>query len=391
MDHKQLSKIDGLLKEMVDTSFAAGASVLVLKDGEERYYGQAGLRDIENNLPFERNTISRLYSMSKPITSLAAMILLEDGAYELDDPVSKYIPSFNNQVIADRYDRFPVTRPATIRDLLNMSAGLAYGGVLNVTEHETNDLINEGVSRIGTNNEMSTMEFANRLGKLPLMFQPGCGFNYSTCADVMGAVIEAISGKSFGEFLHKRILDPLSMNDTEFYVSSNKQSRLSKVYEDTNEGLKEYTYNHLIINLKGDHKPAFESGGAGLFSTIDDYAKFATMLQNGGITKEGQKIIGSKTIEFMRSASTQDAVRPMFYKGWGDTGYDYCNFLRIMKDSTKSPILAVNGEYGWDGWLGCYFINVPSENMTFLMMMQRANAGTTNYTRRIRNVVYSAL
>ena len=391
MDQKQLSKIDTLLKEMVDNSFAAGASVLVLKDGKEQYYGQAGHRDIDNNLPFDRSTISRLYSMSKPITSVAAMILLEDGAYELDDPVSKYIPSFKDQVVAEGYNRFPVSRAATIRDLLNMSAGLAYGGVNNVTEHESGELIAEGVKRIGSDNEMSTMEFAQRTGELPLIFQPGCGFNYSTCADIMGAVIEKVSGQSFGEFLHKRIFDPLGMADTDFYVPNSKQDRLSKVYEDTPNGLKEYTYNHLIINLSGDHKPAFESGGAGIFSTIDDYALFATMLHNGGISKDGQRIIGSQTIDFMRSASTEDKVRPMFLKGWGDTGYDYCNFLRIMKDSSKSPTLAINGEYGWDGWLGCYFINVPSHNMTFLMMMQRADAGTTNYTRRIRNVVYSAL
>ena len=391
MDKTQLNKIDNLLNEMVDTKFAAGASVLVIKEGHEEYYGQAGFRDIENTLPFNRDTVSRLYSMSKPVTSLASMILLEEGAYELDDPVSKYISSFNNQVIADRYDRIPVSRPATIRDLLNMSAGLAYGGVMNPTEHETDILITEGVNRISTDNEMTTMEFADRIGHIPLMFQPGEGFNYSTCADVMGAVIEKISDMPFGEFMQKKIFDPLDMTKTGFYVPSADIDNLSKVYKEVADGLEEYTYNNLLINLKGDHKPAFESGGAGLFSTIDDYAKFALMLQNGGISPDGERIIGAKTIEFMTGASTQDNVRPMFRKSWGDNGYDYCNFLRIMKDSSKSPILSINGEYGWDGWLGCYFINVPSEKLTFLMMMQKADAGTTNFTRRIRNVVYSSL
>lgn len=390
MNKAHLSKLDAIMQEMVDTEFVAGCSILVLQDGEEQYFGAKGYRDIENKIPFTRDTMIRLYSMSKPVTAVAAMILLEEGKLALHDNVCDILPAFRDQCYADRYERIPVKKPMRVKDLLNMTSGLTYNGILNVTEAMLCGLVDEGIGRIGSDNEMTTMEFAERIAKLPLMFSPGEGYNYSFSADVLGAVIEKVSGMRFSEFLKERIFEPLGMNDTDFYVPAEKQNRLSKVYEKTEEGLKEYNYNNLLINLKADHAPAFESGGAGLMTTLDDYAKFATMLQKGG-TVDGVRIIGEQTIKFMTEASMEDMPLEMYHKNMGNDGYEYCNLIQIMKDPSKAIAISTKGEYGWDGWLGPYFINDPVNKVTMLVGMQLTNAGTTPYTRKLKNIVFSSI
>lgn len=390
MNKAHLSKLDAIMQEMVDTEFVAGCSILVLQDGEEQYFGAKGYRDIENKIPFTRDTMIRLYSMSKPVTAVAAMILLEEGKLALHDNVCDILPAFRDQCYAERYERIPVKKPMRIKDLLNMTSGLTYNGILNVTEAMLCGLVDEGIGRIGSDNEMTTMEFAERIAKLPLMFSPGEGYNYSFSADVLGAVIEKVSGMRFSEFLKERIFKPLGMNDTDFYVPAEKQNRLSKVYEKTEEGLKEYNYNNLLINLKADHAPAFESGGAGLMTTLDDYAKFATMLQKGG-TVDGVRIIGEQTIKFMTEASMEDMPLEMYHKNMGNDGYEYCNLIQIMKDPSKAIAISTKGEYGWDGWLGPYFINDPVNKVTMLVGMQLTNAGTTPYTRKLKNIVFSSI
>lgn len=390
MDKNHLSKLDDVMQEMVDTGFVAGCSILVLKDGEEQYFNAKGYRDIENKIPFTRDTVIRLYSMSKPVTAVAAMILLEEGKLALHDNVCDIIPAFKDQTYADGYNRIPVKKPMRVKDLLNMTSGLTYNGILNVTEAMLCGLVDEGINRIGSDNEMSTMEFAERIAEIPLLFSPGEGYNYSFSADVLGAVIEKVSGMRLSDFMKERIFKPLGMNETDFYVPADRQNRLSKVYEQTENGLKEYNYNNLIINLKADHAPAFESGGAGLMTTLDDYAKFATMLQKGG-TVNGVRILGEKTVKFMTEASMEEQTLDMYHKKMGNDGYEYCNLIQIMKDPSKAIAISSKGEYGWDGWLGPYFINDPVNKVTMLVGMQLTNAGTTPYTRKLKNVVFSSI
>lgn len=390
MIHEQLKKIDDILSAIVDDKFAAGASCLILDNGKEAYYGEKGFIDIKNNKPVKRDSIFRLYSMSKPLTAAAAMLLVEDGLLDMNQPVGDYIPSFKNQTVADGYNRLSVNRPMKVKDLLNMTSGLSYCGILNTTEHMASELTDEAIKRIGTDNEMSTYEFANRLGEFPLIFSPGERFNYSYSADVLGAVIEVVSKMKFSEFLQKRLFEPLGMKDTGFYVPADKQDRLTKVYENTPEGLKEYNYNHLIINLKMDHAPAFESGGAGLVSTLDDYSHFAMMLLNNGVY-EGKRVMMPGTVKYFTEGGTEDGPKECL-KGWdGMNGFEYANLMRVMKDPSKAVTISSMGEYGWDGWLGPYFINDPTHKVTILFMLQLTNAGTTTYTRRIRNVVYSSV
>lgn len=391
MNTEHLKKIDLLMNEMVESGFSSGASTLVIKDGVEIYYGEAGYADISGKIPHKRDSIFRLYSMSKPITGATAMAAMEDGLLDVNLPVKDFIPSFANQKFEENGELKPVYRDAKVKDLLNMTAGLSYGGDWNLNTKGTSLIADEGIGRLDTDNEMTTLEFATRMGEVPLLFSPGEGFSYSYCADILGAVIEVATGMKFSEYMRKRILDPLGMEDTGFFVPEDKQSRLVKVYSQTDEGLKEFDYNNLIINLKMNHAPGFESGGAGLVSTLDDYAKFASMLLNKGIYN-GKQILNPGTVKYFTEADIEDGGPKSAMKYWdGMNGCAYANLLKICKEPGKAVTLSSSGEYGWDGWLGPYFLNDPAHNMTVLHMLQRTDSGTTSYMRRIKNVIFSIL
>lgn len=390
MNQKKLAQLQNLLQEMTDTGFISGVNCMVIQNGIEQCYYEAGMRDISGQLPITRDTIFRLYSMSKPITSVAVMILLEKGKLDLLDPVSKFLPGFSQPYKIVDGMSVPVTRPVTIQNLLNMTSGLVYLGEGNPAEVRTQALFEEMISRLEGEKPITTQEFANRLGKLPLAFTPGEKWQYGASADVLGAVVEVVTGMSFGEFLSERIFQPLGMKDTGFYVPAEKQHRLAKVYQATENGLTENTFSHLGIRHSMDTPPAFASGGAGLASTIDDYARFAQMLLQQG-SLEGTEILSPKTVEFMTNAHLTPAQQNYVNQWESLPGYTYANLLRIMKDPDAAVFFGSKGEYGWDGWLGTYFMNDPAHNLTFLIMHQKTDSGTTAYTRKLRNVLFSAL
>ena len=373
----------------IENKELAGLNFMVLQDGKEQLYAEAGFANVEEKKKFKRDTIVRLYSQSKPITVAAAMLLIQDGIIELYEPVGDYIESFRNQEIVEDGIRRPVRddRPMFIKDLLDMTSGLVYPFVNSPAEIGTGDLYDEMIQRFSSDNMMSTMEFADRLGKLPLAFQPGDHFRYGTSADILGAVIEKASGKKLGEFMKERIFEPLNMKDTGFYVPDEKMDRYATAYHCGGSELKAYSGNNLGIRDDGK-KNAFESGGAGLFSTIDDYANFARMLMNGG-TFEGKEILTKRTVKFMTSPQlTDDQQKDMAC--WSTLGgFSYGNLMRIMKNPDKAGIMAGQGEYGWDGWLGPYFCNDPESRRTVLMLTQRVDYGTGPVTRKLRNIIFS--
>lgn len=386
LNRTKLARLADVLQEMVDTGFVAGVTCMVLQDGEEQCYYEAGFQDSANQIPIARNTIFRLYSMTKPITSAAVMMLLEDGKLDLLEPVSKYLPGFLNQTVIRNGMETPVSRPVTIQNLLNMTSGLTYDGQNCVTEVRTGALFQEAADKLSSPHPLSTVEFMNRLGKIPLAFEPGEKWQYGASADVLGAIVEIVSGMRFGEFLEKRIFAPLGMKDTAFYVPQDKQSRLSKVYEATPDGLKTYHGSHLAVQNRMERNPAFESGGAGLVSTIDDYAAFAQMLlQNGSC------LLSPKTVEFMTGSRLMPALQNDVNRWESMPGYTYANLLRIMTNPEIAVSMGSRGEYGWDGWLGPYMTNDPANRLTLLIMQQKTGSGTTEYTRKIRNVVFSSL
>lgn len=390
LNQKKLARLADLLREMVVTGFVAGINCMVLQNGEEQCYYEAGFQDAANRVPIARDTIFRLYSMTKPITSAAVMMLLEDGKIDLLDPVGRYLPGFQNQCIVKNGVLMPVFHPVTIQNLLNMTSGLTYGGENCITEVRTDALIQEVTGKMTTPEAISTVALMNRLGEIPLAFEPGRKWQYGTSADVLGAIVEVVSGMRFGEFLEKRIFAPLGMKDTAFYVPQEKQSRLSKVYEPTPDGLRTFYDSHLAVQNRMEISPAFESGGAGLVSTIDDYAAFTQMLLHNGSFR-GVTLLSPKTVAFMTGARLMPALQDYVNQWENLPGYTYANLLRIMIAPELAVSMGSKGEYGWDGWLGPYMTNDPANRMTLLIMQQKTGSGTTEYTRKIRNIVFSSL
>lgn len=402
MKLENLKFIQNVLDDAVKNKELAGVNLLVCKDGNEIGYWQSGLSDIEKNINYNRNTICRMYSMSKTVTCVAAMILIEEGKLDLADELSKYLPSFKNMEVC--YDKgrngktVKSNRPILIQDLMNMTAGFSYGAYFEDAprgQHLTSDLITELNNDVITNNKITTQDFAERLSKIPLDFEPGTDYSYSFCADVIGAVIEKITSQKFSDFLKQRIFYPLGMNDTDFYVPPEKQNRLSKVYRCVNDGknnqLELFNNCNLGIQDKMDHAPSFESGGAGLCSTVDDYMKFANMLVNGG-ELNGIRILQKKTVDYIRSARLRENLQEKFNQKMEHlSGYTYCNFMRIAFEPGRCKSLTDYEEFGWDGWLGPYLSVDIKNNLTIVMTMQRCDSGTTSTTRRVKNIIYSSL
>lgn len=388
MRKEKLLRVNEIMDELVRDGEIAGISALIVQNGTEQHYYETGYADIAHQTPLKRDTIFRLYSMTKPITAAAVMLLFEDGKIDLVDPVSKYLPGFKNPHIYVAGKKQPAGREPAIYHLLSMTSGLTYGGDDENGTATWNLIVETGDSQYSAN-PIGTVEFANRLGQCPLAFTPGERFCYGLSADVLAAIVEVVSGMRYGDFLKERIFEPLGMTDTDFYVPAEKQHRLSLVYEKTDDGLKEYYTNHLAILNKMDIRPAYEAGGAGLVSTIDDYIKFGQMLLNKGIYN-GKRIMSEKTVEYMTTGKLYGGPRTDFDTWDGLQGFDYRNLMRIANEPGLFTFNASVGEYGWDGWLGPYFANLPKENATILLMMQKTDTGTAPFTRRLRNVIAAA-
>ncbi|WP_379152369.1 serine hydrolase domain-containing protein [Paenibacillus sp. sgz5001063] len=390
LDLNIINQLKKTLKKSIDNKEIAGANFMVIKNGNEVFYHEDGMADLETGRAISRNSIFRLYSMTKPVTATSIMMLLERGDIDLFDPVSQYIPGFKNQQVENNGELKPVTREVNIHDLLNMTSGLVYGGTDKAGQY-TDALFQDLGSRLYGEDPMSTMEFANRLGQGPLSFEPGSFWQYGTSADVLGAIVETVSGIRYGQFLNKEIFEPLGMKDTGFWLSEEQRVRLAKVYQDDGEGgLKAYMDSHLGIFHHMDREPAFESGGAGLVSTIDDAAKFTTMLMNQGSYK-GVQLLKPRTVQYMTSARLSDWQQKGFDTWHSLQGHSYGNQMRIMTDTGKAGVIGGQGEYGWDGWLGAYFCNSPLDGLTVLFMIQKKDAGTLPITRKLRNIVISSL
>lgn len=390
MDKGVLSNIQVVLDDMVETGFGAGASVMVIHKGEEQCYYESGYRDLEKKDKITRDTLFRLYSMSKPVTSLAVMMLIEKGIIDVLEPVAKYLPAFSKMRYLNGIgDVVECTTPVTIQQLLNMTSGISYPGCYNMSDTAVDAVFNEGYKRLYTDDAYTTMELVNEVAKCPLAFKPGEIWRYGFSADVLGALVESVSSMKYSEFLSKYVFEPLNMKDTGFYVKPEDQYRLCRTYMDVDGKLEEYTGDNLLIQNRMMTPPKFESGGAGLVSTIDDYSHFTKMLMNGG-EYEGRKILSKKTIEFMTSSYLTPAQQ--IGVNWDQLGgFSYANLLRVMREPGLASSISSRGEYGWDGWLGTYMMNDPANDLTILMMTQKKDTGTTEYTRRVRNVVFSAL
>lgn len=408
MFFKNSDKVQFVLDDFVAKKEAAGLNLLVCKDGNEIGYWQAGFADLEKAQPYQRDTIARLYSMTKPVTAIAAMILMEEGKLDFAAEVFRYLPEFKDVKVCTDHGRTgkpkTASRPILIQDLLNMTSGYGYGawgeGAF-YGEHLTSKLIadlNED-EKDGGKNQITTREFAHRIAQIPLNFEPGTEYNYGYSADILGSVIEEVSGTRLSEFMKERIFKPLAMNDTDFYVPESKQKRLAKVYrsvEDWSSGqekrqLQLFTDCNLGVQDKMNHRPAFESGGAGLCSTIDDYMNFALMLANGG-SFNGRRILSENTVRRLSDFRLMPSVQQTFdIKMPHLAGYSYCNLMRVAANPGACNVFTNKGEFGWDGWLGPYVSVDRESGLTIIMTMQRCDSGTTSAARCARNIIYSSL
>ena len=391
MNTAHLSNIQNVLDNSVLKGKISGANCLIFKDGKELGYWESGLADIEAGVPFKRNTICRLYSMSKPVTSVGVLKLLEEGKIDLDQCVSEYLPEFQNLKVCDNGKIRKSWRPLKIQDLMNMTSGYTYGGDDDEGRRQTSRLIGELNEHFDT---ITTREFARRIAEIPVTFEPGTSYEYGFSADILGALIEAVSGKKFSQYMKENIFDPLGMKDTGYWVPASEQKRLSKVYRRPSDGTNHptlFTNNNLGIQDKMDKEPAFESGGAGLVSTIDDYMRFVRMLVNGG-ELDGVRILQEGTVRFMSTAKLRTNLQQVFdCKMEHLSGYSYTNLCRVCIEPDQCKFLAQKGEFGWDGWLGPYMMIDPVNKIGLVYLQQMCDSGLTDTMREIRNILYSAM
>lgn len=387
-DYKET--MDNLIAREVAEGGVMGASALVLHRGKEIYYNAFGFADGERGIPMKRDTIIHLYSMSKPITAAAVMILMERGELDVWDPVSRYLPAFREPRVwsAEEQREIPAGRELTVWDLLNMTSGIPYPDMAHEPGRRMDGVVRELIARRERGEAADTQEYARQIATVPLCFQPGESWMYGYSADILGAIVEIISGKRFGAFLREEIFEPLGMVDTGFYVPGEKLGRFAQYYDRTAQGkLKIHTGSHLGEYYGED--VAFESGGAGLVSTLDDYSRFASMLVRKG-NCGGRQLLGRKTVEFMtRNQLTAEQRKSMV---WDSTrGYGYSCLMRVLVDPAEAGTNASLGEYGWDGWTGNYVTMDPSEDLVFLYFIQRCGAGMTPLVRKLRSATYAAL
>jgi CubicO group peptidase (beta-lactamase class C family) len=383
----KLARIGDFFRNEIATGKIPGAILLIQQHGHPVYFENFGVRDIDSRHPMTPDTIFRLYSMSKPITSVAAMMLVEEGKLALGDPVSKYIPAFADvKVGVEKPDDTgklalvlePLKHPITVEDLLRHTSGLTYGfyGDSAVRKLYANSDLFEG--------DFDNAQFAARIAKLPLAEQPETLWDYGHSTDVLGRVIEVASGQSLFSFEKQRLLDPLGMTDTAFYVAdANKRPLLAQPLPD----------DRFVSPIAGIRDPMtprrWESGGAGMVGTIGDYARFAQMLLNGG-SLDGRRYLKPETVAAMTSdhiGPETHIARDYFYFPGAGSGFGLGFAVRTAQPAeTPSP----PGEYRWDGVAGTFFLIDPKDDMFVICMMQSPSQRGRIETA-VRDLVYQAL
>ena len=377
----------GRAVEVMDRTIArheeTGAALVVTRGGEVIFSHSAGLADADSGTEFTIDTICRAYSCTKVATAAACMQLIERGLLDTADELSWYIPSFAGAYYL-RGGRKHESPPIRIRDLLNMTSGIPYPGDGREGGSGASDLWGRLDAGIRGGKPMTTQEFAEEAGKCPLIFPAGQEWMYGASADVLGAVIEKVSGITLQEYMKKNILDPLGMEDTAFFVPAEKRDRLAVLYDGAGEHPKKPDYVNLCI-YDAESEPAFCSGGAGLFSTAADYAKLGAALSG-----EGGAVLSKAALDFFTVNGLSKEQRSSF--NWESTrGFGYANLMRILEDPNEAGLLAPTSAFGWDGWTGTYLLCDRKNDISVTLFLQRCGAGTSRLSRMVVNAVYSEI
>jgi len=383
LDARSLDRMHALVQEYVTAGRHAGAVSLVARHGKLVDLRAYGYRDLEAKLPMEPDTIMRIYSMTKVITGVAALQLFEHGRFRLSDPVTNWIPELANPTVCvggtpDNPKLEPARTPITIKMLMNHTAGYTYD------DDYSPKLVAEIYKRANLWDSPSLDEFVGKLAKLPLVSQPGTEFNYGVGFDVLGLLIERISGEKFNAYCEKHILEPLGMEDTGFDVPPEKISRLARLYEHDPDGKLREAKVRSGVYAEKDRGIA--GGGGGAFSTIGDYARFAQMLLNGG-QLDGARILGRKTVEFALANSLSHLPRVTY--SWSESdGWGLICAVRI--DLGKGDDLGSIGAFSWNGFATTDFLADPREQLLMLYFAQYVPEDDQMYMK-FRNTVYQAL
>jgi CubicO group peptidase (beta-lactamase class C family) len=375
----RLQKLSDAFKREIDKGTIPGVTIMVARRGQIGWFEALGRQNPAGATPMAQNSIFRIFSMTKPIVSVAIMMLLEDGYLLLNDPVAKYIPEFSNQKVGvesnGKLDLVPPVRPMTVHDLLRHTSGITY-------DHTGNSLVQQLYKETRLRSrKISNAEHAALVASLPLLCQPGAEWNYSRSTDILGHIIEVVSGKSLSAFLTERILAPLQMTETAFHTGAENTDRLTEPFAaDPWSGEKVQLFNML-------EQPVMESGGGGLVSTTMDYARFCQMLLGRG-TLDGARIIGHKTLQLMASDHLGPKVRvdsPMLPAGHG-FGLGFA----VRTHQGMAPFAGSVGQFYWSGMAGTFFWIDPKEELFTVFMSQ--GPGQREYFRTLtRSMVYAAL
>ncbi|MDR1732421.1 MAG: beta-lactamase family protein [Synergistaceae bacterium] len=355
-----------LLKRFTCSGVAVGVAAMVMKKGETVFCDYSGYADLANRIPVGEDTIYRIFSMTKPVTVVALLKLYEQGYFRMFDPVSKFLPQFGETRYyhPNSFSGFEVRKsdiPLEIGHLFTMTAGLPYpvAKYPSCARYKEVDIPPYG-------GDFPMEKLLEELGAEPLSCAPGSRFLYGYGTDVLGGVLEAITGMRLGDFMRREIFEPLGMKDTGFYLNEEQASRLSGIYEKGEDGAWREAVSYMRPPLV---RPSFESGGAGLYSTMQDYNIFAQMLLKGG-SYEGARILGRNTVRFMSSNHLTPAQLAA-HSTQKQRGYGYGLGVRVLTDPAQAGLNCLPGEFGWSGAAGTWFCVDPNFDMTALLMVQR--------------------
>ena len=394
-DSARLKKLDTAMAKVVADGRVAGMTTLLVRHGKVVEFNTYGKSDLSTGAAMSKDQIVRIYSMSKPITGVAMMILFEEGKWRLDDPVTKFLPELKDMKVMTGVDEkgelitVPVTRAPTMREIMSHTAGFGYGLG---DKHPVDKLFR--ARRVLGSEGLKAM--VDKVADIPLMFQPGTNWSYSVAVDLQGLIIERISGQKFGDFLRARVFGPLKMDDTGFYTGPDKADRLATLYMTDPKTYKMVPANDLFGNNPPDYTkpPALESGGGGLVSTTADYGRFAQMLVNKG-ELDGVRLLSPAAVELMGTNVIPDNVlvntngsNGLRFNSAVGFGLDFM----VVNDPRKAGSLTGKGEMSWGGAAGTWFWVDPTNDMYFVGMIQRlGGTGGDDLGSQARTLTYQAL
>lgn len=388
LSRERLADITTLMQKHVDEKKLAGAVAVVARRGKVAYLQSVGKQDIEKSIDMDTNTIFRIASMTKPITSVAVLMLYDDGLIRLDDPVSKYIPEFSKPTVLgpgqQRGNAVPAEREITIKHLLTHTSGLTY-----LWDEHLGPLYKEaGITHGIVQDDSVLAKKMKKLARIPLLHNPGQAWTYGLSVDVLGRVVEVVSGKNLAEFFETRIFEPLAMKDTHFFMPDDKMPRLAAVYAPKPQGGLKRLDSELIVegpfvycaNYPYKGKKRYFSGGGGLCSTITDYLRFSQMLLNGG-ELDGKRLLKRRTVRLM----TRDHV------GQLNKAHGFGLGVGVTRNSQESGGLNCVGSFGWGGfWYTTFFVD-PDKQMIGICMGQLHPDGGATLNKRFKPLVYQAV